>query len=948
MKGETVACTIVSNNYLALAKVLAQSFKRFHPDIDTVVLIADKKDPAIPYSLFPFHTVFAEELEIPNFYNFAFKYTILEFNTAVKPFFIEYLHKTLGAKKIIYFDPDILVTSRCEELLNYLEEYEIVLTPHITKPLDNDYVPSERLIRMVGVYNLGFGAFKMTPAVKDFIKWWQKRLYLYCFHDHQHGLFVDQSWADFIPCFIDNVKIMREPNYNVAYWNLTTREISFKENRWYADGLPLRFFHFSGFNVLDTTHISKYQTRIQPHQLHHIRPLLEMYSKLVVESGHAYLRNIKYAFNYFEDTTLFIPPIARRLLAKLDPYGKRWSNPFSLKEKDSFLGYLLKPIKLKQGLINHLLLALWETFPGVTRTFPRIWDEHLPVFKQWVREVGLDMFHINEIFLELTEENSINNKISFLSIEHVQPIDIYVFSNIENILSTVDLTNPLESQVEWLNEKIYAKDNKKYITRLALLLYMGRGDIQQAFPDIFGTDYEGFLKWFIVSGKLEYGLSEKFLHPILEALGDEEFIAQRENIIKETAKKYEIKPIKFLPRLEPVHLTKYSEYISEKVETKGVSIKPQPLTHAPFGINLAGHFILDTGTGVIARSVKNTIKELQFPLSLVPLDIDLLGSDLEGRRLFSDGICYPISILVSNADEIPWVLSNLPASVLVDSYKIAFWAWELAHFPIKFTDRFAKIDEIWTFSNFCKSSFETVSPVPVKTMPVVIPPPKATANRDKLGMEKDRFYFFFAFDIRSVPDRKNPEAAIEAVKKLTKKTQKKVGLFLKITRATENLDRVAEIRKLASDTHVIIYTQPTTREEVETMIASSDAILSLHRSEGLGIIPIEGMMLGKPVIATNYGGVTEYLTSDTGFPVAYKLKSIDRELSPYPKGAVWAEADIDDAVEKMKFVVENSSRSKEIALEGKRFVLEYFGLEKALAIYKKELYAIADKIGVKV
>ena len=54
-------------------------------------------------------------------------------------------------------------------------------------------------------------------------------------------------------------------------------------------------------------------------------------------------------------------------------------------------------------------------------------------------------------------------------------------------------------------------------------------------------------------------------------------------------------------------------------------------------------------------------------------------------------------------------------------------------------------------------------------------------------------------------------------------------------------------------------------------MATIDAIVSLHRSEGLGLLIAEAMLLAKPVIATGYSGSEEFLTDATGYPVGYQL-----------------------------------------------------------------------------
>src|SRR4051812_21919176 len=99
------ACTIVSLNYLPYARVLCDSFQQFHPDCKFYVLVVDRS-PAVDLSHESFETIFVEELGIPNFLSYAFRYDILELNTNVKPTFLKHLHDR-GIDQVIYFDPDI-------------------------------------------------------------------------------------------------------------------------------------------------------------------------------------------------------------------------------------------------------------------------------------------------------------------------------------------------------------------------------------------------------------------------------------------------------------------------------------------------------------------------------------------------------------------------------------------------------------------------------------------------------------------------------------------------------------------------------------------------------------------------------------------------------------------------------------------------------------------------
>src|SRR5262249_54904381 len=115
MNSSPVACTIVSNNYLAYARVFTRSFLEQHPGGKVYVLVVDRPDPSLSYENEPFETILVESLGIPSFSNYSFRYSILELDTAVKPWFLLHLHRTGGHDRLCYFDPDILVTGDLTE-----------------------------------------------------------------------------------------------------------------------------------------------------------------------------------------------------------------------------------------------------------------------------------------------------------------------------------------------------------------------------------------------------------------------------------------------------------------------------------------------------------------------------------------------------------------------------------------------------------------------------------------------------------------------------------------------------------------------------------------------------------------------------------------------------------------------------------------------------------------
>lgn len=250
-------------SYLNRARVLYQTLRRFHPDWELVALITDEPPPGFSVDLEqePFdRIVWARDLGIPQFDSWLFQHDVVEACTAVKgPFMLQAC--ATGADAVIYLDPDIALFGSLEPLERLLEDHDILLTPHLIDPnddpaaiLDNDISASR-----TGIFNLGFVAIRTSGEGARFARWWSDRLLSYCFDDIPNGLFVDQRWCDHVPALFDKVKVLRDPGYNVASWNLSRRRLAVeKDGSILVNGKPLRFWHFTKLGPLGDVMTKKY------------------------------------------------------------------------------------------------------------------------------------------------------------------------------------------------------------------------------------------------------------------------------------------------------------------------------------------------------------------------------------------------------------------------------------------------------------------------------------------------------------------------------------------------------------------------------------------------------------------------------------------------------------------------------------------------------------------
>jgi hypothetical protein len=291
-----IAFTICSKNFMAYALTLHDSLRANDDALTFYVALCDDLDGLDVGSL-PFEVISLSDLGIPDLQEMIKKYSITELNTSIKPFAFLYLFDRHPGETVVYLDPDILVTSPLAELKQVIDEgANCVLTPHILQPAEFADMDDGKFL-IYGIYNLGFCALRGTPEVHRVVSWWARRLETKCVIDLPNGLFVDQKWADLLPSFIDRTVILRHPGYNVAYWNLSQRQVRL-ESVWTVNGEALRFVHFSGNNIADSAVFSRHSTQFNTQNIGDLSLLLADYRQKILAHGHDYYSSMPYAFDW--------------------------------------------------------------------------------------------------------------------------------------------------------------------------------------------------------------------------------------------------------------------------------------------------------------------------------------------------------------------------------------------------------------------------------------------------------------------------------------------------------------------------------------------------------------------------------------------------------------------------------------------------------------------------
>jgi len=363
------------------------------------------------------------------------------------------------------------------------------------------------------------------------------------------------------------------------------------------------------------------------------------------------------------------------------------------------------------------------------------------------------------------------------------------------------------------------------------------------------------------------------------------------------------------------------------------------------GVNLIGYIRSEMGIGEGARQRANELMLTDLKWSAYDWEVNNSSrqNDHTWDKKIDNTIKYNVSVFRINADQMMLAKEHLP-EVCWSGYRIGIWDWELPNFPKEWFSAFDLVDEVWTSTRFIQESIQKVSPVPVFLIPQGLHRDETQMKYDRkyFSLPEDTFLFLNFFDAFSFSSRKNPFAVIKAFQQAFKQDDLSVGLVLKINNATDDSDEIKKLRKMVSkNKNIYVFAKVLDREEMDGLINCCDVSVSLHRSEGLGLLCMESMYYGKPVIATNWSGNTDFMNENNSCLVNYKLiPATDYYMSKLGDGQVWAEADINDASRYMLKLFKDRDFYDRIAKNASNDIRTNFSTQACAAKMEKRIKEI--------
>jgi glycosyltransferase involved in cell wall biosynthesis len=323
----------------------------------------------------------------------------------------------------------------------------------------------------------------------------------------------------------------------------------------------------------------------------------------------------------------------------------------------------------------------------------------------------------------------------------------------------------------------------------------------------------------------------------------------------------------------------------------------------PPQVAFIGPFNYGNGLGVAARGYLTALMHTGLATNALPIERPFHIHQRVTPSLRSTEFVGVPDVVIVHLNPDSWQpLLNAAQGAIVEAARrqIGAFVWESQVLPASFAECMHRLSAIWVPSRFCVEGFEKLGGVPVHVIPYPVTvgpcgvdPARIAQLKQEMGLEARHRIILYSFDASSYLARKNPIALVRAFDQ-SELASRGWRLVLKTKHLSEaKADGLALVEAVERCAGAVLVDHSMDADAVRTLMNAADIYASPHASEGFGLTIAEAMAHGKPVIASDYGGSTDFLDASCGFPVRCTSWQLDRDEGAYPPGTIWGRVDED-------------------------------------------------------
>ena len=334
------------------------------------------------------------------------------------------------------------------------------------------------------------------------------------------------------------------------------------------------------------------------------------------------------------------------------------------------------------------------------------------------------------------------------------------------------------------------------------------------------------------------------------------------------------------------------------------AIKVAPVVHRG-GVNIVGAFESTSVEGYIARSFTTTLRSHGFSVSTTSYHSDGRGGPVKWTHRDDRNLPYDVTLMALAPKDLSSLVIENGAAAFEGRYIVGIWAWDFEQ-PSEIMGVVGRmVHEIWVPSRFAAGAVGQITDRPV----LRVPPPVVTywpvdnaRNRDRAN---SKFTFMTGVDYATGFERQNPLGAVEAFCSAFRPGEGPV-LVIEATHSEQYVEEHRSLLDAVAGREDILVVDNFGRSPGRTLgkVGARSCYVSLHRSEGTGLMLARAMVQRIPIIVTGFGFSQEFQGAQDSFQIPFALAPIpDHELRCLPGGR-WAEPNLERAARAMRLVVE--------------------------------------------
>jgi len=155
------------------------------------------------------------------------------------------LQRIKEGEMITYLDGDMYFFDNPKIIFNEIGNASIAIIEH--------RLMGERkaLEKFVGTYNVAWVSFRKDAEGMKACEWWKERVLEWCGAYFENGKLGDQHYLNDWTTRFNNLCVIKHEGADVAPWNITNRRITIENSKIYIGKVPLVFYHFHNFILIN-------------------------------------------------------------------------------------------------------------------------------------------------------------------------------------------------------------------------------------------------------------------------------------------------------------------------------------------------------------------------------------------------------------------------------------------------------------------------------------------------------------------------------------------------------------------------------------------------------------------------------------------------------------------------------------------------------------------------